>query len=72
MDPRVANRWQSERGSLPLCRAQDSRSAGGFVRLDGVAAGAEVLRLATRVFELGARVGIDQLAGLDPLEAVTL
>jgi hypothetical protein len=30
------------------------------------------LRFPARVFELGASVGIDELAGLDPLEAVTL
>jgi hypothetical protein len=40
--------------------------------LDGRAAGAELLRLAARVFELRTRVGIDELAGFDPLEAVTL
>jgi hypothetical protein len=43
-----------------------------LVGLDGGAAGAELLRLAARVFELGACVGVDELAGLDPLEAVTL
>src|SRR5439155_11350200 len=43
-----------------------------FVRLDGGAAGAELLRLAARVFELGACVGVDEQAGLDSLEAVTL
>jgi hypothetical protein len=43
-----------------------------FVGLDGGAAGAELLCLATRVFELGAGIGVDQLAGFDPLEAVTL
>jgi hypothetical protein len=43
-----------------------------LVRLDGRATRAELLRLAPRVFELGARVGVDELAGLDPLEAVTL
>jgi hypothetical protein len=43
-----------------------------LVGLDGGAAGAELLRLAARVFELGAGVGVDELAGLDPLEAVTL
>jgi hypothetical protein len=36
------------------------------------AAGAELLRLAPGVFELRAGVGVDELAGLDPLEAVTL
>jgi hypothetical protein len=39
--------------------------------LEGGAAGAELLRLAARVFELGTRVGVDELTGLDPLEAVT-
>src|SRR5207248_2353484 len=43
-----------------------------FVGFDGGAAGAELLCLATGVFELGAGVGVDELAGLDPLEAVTL
>jgi hypothetical protein len=43
-----------------------------LVGLDGGAAGAELLRLAAGVFELGAGVGVDELAGLDPLEAVTL
>ena len=43
-----------------------------FVGLDGGAAGAELLRLAARVFELGAGVGVDELAGLDPLEPVPL
>jgi hypothetical protein len=42
-----------------------------LVRLEGCAAGAELLRLAARVFELRSRVGVDELAGLDPLEAVT-
>jgi hypothetical protein len=43
-----------------------------LVRLDGRATCAELLRLAPRVFELGAGVGVDELAGLDPLEAMTL
>jgi hypothetical protein len=43
-----------------------------LVGLDGGAAGAELLRLAARVFELGAGVGVDELTRLDPLEAVTL
>jgi hypothetical protein len=43
-----------------------------FVRLDGGAAGAELLRLAACVFELGTSVGVDQLTGFDPLEPVTL
>jgi len=42
-----------------------------LVGLDGGAAGAELLRFPARVFEIGASVGIDELAGLDPLEAVT-
>jgi hypothetical protein len=42
-----------------------------LVGLDGGAAGAELLRFAAGVFELGAGVGVDELAGLDPLEAVT-
>jgi hypothetical protein len=44
----------------------------GFVRLHGRASRSELLGLAARVFELGAGVGVDELAGLDPLEAVTL
>jgi hypothetical protein len=43
-----------------------------LVGLDGGASGAELLCLATCVFELGAGVGVDELTGLDPLEAVTL
>jgi hypothetical protein len=43
-----------------------------LVGLDGRAAGAELLRLAACVFELGSGVGVDELAGLDPLEPVTL
>jgi hypothetical protein len=43
-----------------------------LVRLDGGAASAEFLRLAARAFELRAGVGVNELAGLDPLEAVTL
>jgi hypothetical protein len=42
-----------------------------LVGFDGGAAGTELLCLATCVFELGAGVGVDQLAGLDPLEAVS-
>ena len=42
-----------------------------FVGLDGGAAGAELLRFAAGVFELGTGVGVDELAGLNPLEAVT-
>ena len=37
---------------------------------DSRAASAELLRLAPRVLELGAGVGVDQLTGLNPLEAV--
>lgn len=43
-----------------------------LVCLDGRAARAVLLRLAARVFEGGAGVRIDELAGLDPLEAMTL
>jgi hypothetical protein len=43
-----------------------------FVRPDGRAAGTELLCLAARVFELGAGVGVDELAGFDPLEPMTL
>ena len=43
-----------------------------FVGLDGGATGAELLRFAACVFELRAGVGVDELTGLDPLEAVTL
>jgi hypothetical protein len=43
-----------------------------LVGLHGGATGAEPLRLAAGVFELGAGVGVDELAGLDLLEAVTL
>ena len=44
----------------------------GLIGLDGGAAGAKLLCFAARVFELGAGVGIDELTGLDPLEAVPL
>jgi hypothetical protein len=43
-----------------------------LVGLDGRAAGAEFLCFAAGVFELGAGVSVDELAGLDPLEPVTL
>jgi hypothetical protein len=43
-----------------------------LVGLDGGAAGAELLCFAACVLELGARVGVDELARLDPLETVTL
>jgi hypothetical protein len=43
-----------------------------LVGLDGGAAGTELLCLAPRVFELGAGVGVDELAGFDPLEPMTL
>jgi hypothetical protein len=42
-----------------------------FVGLDGGAAGTELLCLAARVFELGAGVGVDELAGFNPLEPMT-
>jgi hypothetical protein len=43
-----------------------------LVCLDGRASGAELLRLAPGVLEIGAGVGVDELADLDPLEAVML
>jgi hypothetical protein len=43
-----------------------------FVRPDRRAAGTELLCLAARVFELGAGVGVDELASFDPLEPMTL
>jgi hypothetical protein len=43
-----------------------------LVRLQGRAAGAELLRLAARVLEFRTRVRVDELTRLDPLEAVTL
>jgi hypothetical protein len=43
-----------------------------FVRPHGRAAGTELLCLAARVFELGAGVGVDELASFDPLEPMTL
>jgi hypothetical protein len=43
-----------------------------FVRLEGRAAGAELLCLATGVFELGASIGVDELTRLDSLEPVSL
>jgi len=42
-----------------------------LVRLQRGAAGAELDRLRAGVFELGAGVRVDELTGLDPLEAVT-
>src|SRR5512145_3318988 len=42
----------------------------GFVSLEGRAAGAELLRLAARVLELGSGVGVDELTRLYSLEAV--
>ncbi len=42
----------------------------GFVRLHGGSAGAELLGLAPGVLEGRAGVGVHQIAGLDPLEAV--
>jgi hypothetical protein len=41
------------------------------VRLEGRAAGAELLRRAACVLELGARVGVDKQTGLDSLETVS-
>jgi hypothetical protein len=41
-----------------------------LVRLEVGAAGAELDRLRAGVFEPGAGVGVNELAGLDPLEAV--
>jgi hypothetical protein len=49
-----------------------SSDASLFVRLDSRAAGAELLRLATSVFELGAGVCVDEQTGFDPLEPVPL
>ncbi len=46
-------------------------SCARLVGLEGRAACAELLRLAAGVFEFRACVGVDQLAGLDPLEAVS-
>ena len=43
-----------------------------LVGLDGGAARSVLLCLAAGVFEGGSGVGVDELAGLDPLEAVTL
>jgi hypothetical protein len=43
-----------------------------LVGLEGRAARAVLLCLAAGVFEGGAGVGVDELAGLDPLEAMTL
>jgi hypothetical protein len=42
-----------------------------LVSLEGGAASAEFLRFPARVFELGAGVGVDELTGFDPFEAVT-
>ena len=41
-----------------------------LVRLQGRASGAEFRGLLARVFELGPRIGVDELSGLDSLEAV--
>src|SRR2546423_1707882 len=49
---------EARQGTRPPDRARGSRSGGGFVRLDGGAAGAEPLRLPPCVLELGARVGV--------------
>jgi hypothetical protein len=43
-----------------------------LVCLDGRASGAVLLGFAPGVLELGTGVGVDELTGLDPLEAVTL
>jgi len=43
-----------------------------FVGLHGGAPGAELLGLTAGVLERRARVGLDQVTGLDPLEAVAL
>jgi hypothetical protein len=51
------------------------RALGSGVRLERLqrcSAGAELLCLAPRVLELRSCVGVDQLAGLDPLEPVPL
>jgi hypothetical protein len=59
---------------LLLIHSSETRNSGscGLVRLNGRAAGAELLCLAARVLELRSRVGVDELPGLDPLEAVPL
>src|SRR5205085_3172095 len=49
-----------------------SASLFGFVCLYGRSVCTEFERLAPRVFELGAGVGCDEVAGLDLLEAVAL
>ena len=48
------------------------RYGAGLYALTVDAAGAELLRLAPGVLELRAGVGVDELPGLDPLEAVML
>jgi hypothetical protein len=52
--------------------ARRSRTSACFVRLEGGSARAELLGLAARVLELRAGVGVDELPGLDSLEAVSL
>jgi hypothetical protein len=47
-----------------------ARSATGLERLERRAARAELLGLLSCVFELRPRVGVDELTGLDALEAV--
>jgi hypothetical protein len=68
-----------ERDGRGDCRRLDLSSSRRSIRswprlvcLEGGAAGAEFLRFSTRVFEFGAGVGVDELAGLDPLESVML
>ena len=56
----------------PFVAAPLLRLRPGLVGLDGGTAGPELLRFAAGVFEFGAGVGVDELAGLDPFEAVTL
>jgi class 3 adenylate cyclase len=54
----------------PLCRITPAVNCSGLVCLDGRAVGAELERLSSRVLELGAHVGGDEVAALDLLEAV--
>ena len=64
------------RGEVGFVRIEQSSppasSHAGFVRLDGRAAGTELLRLAACVLELRARIGVDELTRLDSLEPVPL
>jgi hypothetical protein len=61
---------------MPDLKVRESRDTSlpglRLVRLQCRAAGAELLRLAPRVLELRTGVCIDELTGLNPLEAVTL